>query len=263
MIDLEQLRREAPRLLARWSGELLAPSSAAWSARAVTAAALLAGAGVYALLWDVPSWMQGVLFVSALATLLVRSHTTIFVVLVWAWSAGLFEELRWERRVFANDRLDLWDWASAAALLAFVMFACRLLELPRGGGEVALAFWRRRASNGGEPPRFPHMRLLPMSGAGLRLFLAPVAAMLLLWIAPWRRFAGNELDLFPSFYRAIVFFWAAAVLGLTAGTAFSVLRWRRLTPRQGAIYSRWTFRDESRREQAAVERARARRLRKP
>jgi hypothetical protein len=104
--------------------------------------------------------------------------------------------------------------------------------------------------------------LLPFSGAAVRLAAAPMLAMLILWLVPWRTFQGNELQLYPPFYRALVFFWCIGLVGLTAGTAFSILRWRRLSPRQGSLYARWVMLNEWRREQAAVERARARRLRR-
>jgi hypothetical protein len=220
---------------------------------------MLASIGIYAWFWDVPSWAQVVLMVAAAAALLGRSHVAPLCILIWVWSAGIFEELRWEREVFARDRLRLEDWIAATSLLAFLMFAFRLVELPRGAHATS---WRPLARLEERRKRMPQVLLFPYSGAALRLAAAPTLAMLILWLVPWGSFRGNELQLHPPFYRAIVFYWCIGLVGLTAGTAFSILRWRRLSPRQGSIYARWVMLHQLRREQAAVERARARRLRR-
>jgi hypothetical protein len=262
MIDLEQLRRRADHVLTRWQGEARAASNSAWRARVITAAAMLVSIGVYALMWDVPAWLKTLTFVSAAAIFWGRSHSLVFAVLILSFSAGLvLDVVLLERLVFAQDQMRLEDWVGTTALLAFAMFAFRLVELPRGA-EPGSPPWLRLTRSAENRKRGPHVLLAPFSGAALRLAAAPAFAMLLLWLTPWTRFAGNELRLFPPFFRAIAFFWAIGLIGLAAATAFSVSRWRRLSPRQGSIHARWVILDESRREQAAVEKARARRLRR-
>jgi hypothetical protein len=261
MTDLEQLRLQAQQFLSRIGGDAATPADAVWKARAIIIIAMLASIGIYVLLWDVPSWSIAMLMIAAIVAVLGRSHLGAFAVLVWAWIAAPFDELRWSGEFYPQDRLFLQDWIAATALLAFLMFAFRLVELPQTSGDGSLP-WLSRSRPPESRTRGPHLLLFPFSGAALRLIAAPAAAMLCLWVLSLNSMRENQVQLYAPFYRAIIFFWTIGVVGFVAGAAFSILRWRRLTPRQGSIYARWVILDAWRREQAAVERARARRLRR-
>jgi hypothetical protein len=262
MTDLEQLRRRANEILSRWRGEALTASTAASQARGFTAAAMLASIGTYLLLWDVPLWAKMIAILGAAAAVRGRSRGAVLLVLVWLLTGGLMlDVLLAGRQVFAQDWLRFEDWLATTALLAFAMFAFRVVELPRAG-ESGAAPGLGSSPSRTASRRSPQMSLLPFSGAALRLAAAPGVALALLWLAPRERFYGNELKLSAAFYRALVFLWTIGLLSSISATGFSILGWRRLSQQQGSIYARWVILDESRREQAAVERARVRRLRR-
>jgi hypothetical protein len=227
--------------------ESLEVCTATPQARLVTAAAMLASMGVYALLWEGPVWGRLVLVGSAAALILTRSETPVVAILIWAWGAPVLMQ---GKTIFADDQLGTGDLLAAMALAAFVLFALRCIEL------------QRRPLRDADGRQLPNLLLRPFSGAALRIALAPVLAILLLWLAPWEAMTRNAVRLVPSFYRTILFFWFLAVAALLAATGFSMWKWRRLTPRQAGVYLRWVLSYELRREHPAIERARDRHWRK-
>jgi hypothetical protein len=160
---------------------------------------------------------------------------------------------------FPNDRVRLAEVISTLGLTAYLLFGLRCVELNRWPLASPRLPFRRTPS--GPAPRTPRLRLRPLSGALLRITLAPVAAFFLLWLAPWESMYPNSPRLVPSVYRAILFLWGLGVMAIILGTTCSILGWRRLSGSQAALYSRWLVANEMAREQRSVERARAARLR--
>lgn len=237
--------------LQRWLHDETPEAGPRGRAQSVLGAAMLASIGLYSMLWSAPAWMQMVLLAVAVVLLLGRSALPVGAILVWVWSATFMPETY---RLFAIDTLSLEDWLTAAALLLFVMFALRYLELqpPPGSRRFGMASPGDRAAT-------PAMQLRPLADVAPRVALALGAALLLLWLIPLRSMAPNEAQLAPSGYRAIVFFWLLTMVGVTLATAFSLWRWRRLTPRQAAAYVRQMLTEELRHEHTPIERHRGRR----
>jgi hypothetical protein len=257
MIDRRRVQDLGTQLWRQARAEAVAPCETAARAKFITAAAMLAAMSLYVLLWDASFDMQLVLLVAAGAVMLGRSATPLLAVVGGAWGMTLVLE---RATLFANDGLLFADFLASAALLAYVLFALRRIELNGRPLTQPRARWWFSPS----PPsklRRPTVQLRPALGSGLRLALAPTVAFLLLWLTPWKNDMENDLRLVPSAYRTMMFFWGLALAAFVPAAVFSLLEWRRLSPSQAAMYARWVWRQESFREQQAIERARAKRLR--
>lgn len=239
-----------------WSGETTQSFSPRMRDQLVLATAMLASASVVCLLWDAPGWAQLVLLASAASVLVARSVIPLAAVLVWRWLGELLlEGTTW----IALDHLRFADVVSTMALLAFVVFALRYLALPGSA--------RRRAAVASSDQRLPTAAesastpLQPLGGMAWRLTLAPLLALVLLWLAPLEAMYFNTPRLAPSAYRALIVFWELGLAAVLLASAFSLVAWRRLTSRQASLHVRQTVLDELRRENASIERARSRKVR--
>lgn len=256
MIDRQQLQHAGRELWRQLAAETQAPADSVWRARATAAAAMLAGLAVQALLWDAPLEMSFLLFVTAAGMVFGRSALPVVMGLALVWGGGfLLEGGEW----FANDRVRFADLIITLALLAYILYGLRCVELNRKPLAGPRLKWRLAPSQ--SPNRRPQVRLRPLAGSAIRLILPAAIAFVLLWVAPWDAMDGNSPRLVPSAYRAMVFFWGLGVVALVLGAAFSILQWRRLSRSQAALYARWVLARELSREQRAVERARAAHLR--
>lgn len=232
-------------------GELVHRARAIADARAVGVLAALLSAGVYAWLWPMPPRAQLAMLGVAGFVVLSGSTLALCAVLFLVWAGPLLIETG---LLIADDKLNARDLVSAASLLAFVLFAMRYAQLHARPLERRKWIFRQGIAR----RQWPALQLRPLSGAGLRVALASGLSLALLRAVPLEALAGNTAHLVPAALRGLVILWGLACAALTVAAAFAVVKWRRLSPQQAALYIRRALSDELGAEQAAIQRARVR-----
>lgn len=213
-------------------------------ARAVTAVAALLSFALYTWAWPMPPRAQLALFAVAAFAVLFRSSLLTIAVLVLAWAGPL---LILRGPLVANDRLWFGDVVAAISLLAFVLFSLRYAQLHTTPLD--------RRGPGATGPSWPALELRPFAGAGLRLVLATGIALALLWSVSLEAMNENTPRLIPAALRGLVLLWGLSLTALIASAAFSVLKWRQLSPQQASLFVRRAMADELESEWTAIERA--------
>ena len=220
--------------------------------RSTTAAGAIASAVVYGMTTSASVQVQSaVVLVCGLAVLL-RSEVLISGLAGAAPAGTLFAGASSRH---ARDELDVVGVVATMALLSFLMFGLRHVEVFRRGRGHAGSLVGRAAA--GAPWDSPGRTL---TGVALRVAMVSLAAATILGLLPLNLMRANAASLVPTAFRALVLLGTAAVLGLTAAAVFAVLTWRRLLPGQARLFARTVVAAELRGAQPVIERVRARRL---
>lgn len=148
------------------------------------------------------------------------------------------------------------DLAAALALLMMIMLTLKHLELdPRRFA------WRNPFPSPTPAEVERHASdtaaLTPLPGSlGRAPAAVALAALALTWV-PESRFMSNRYYFDPSVIRAIVIGWLLLAAVVVPAGLMSLIRWRRLSPHQAALYLRSQL-DEDVPELRSIERSRSR-----